>query len=116
ATDDAGRFAFTAIPAGNYSLSASKAAYVTAFYGATRVGATSGVPVADADGQRISNLSIRIVRGGVITGTVFNDAGRPWPSVSVRVQRITVGPNSEREFAPATGGGLIPSTDDRGMY
>src|SRR5262245_16554140 len=48
-TDDAGRFTFTSLPAANFSLSATKAGYVTTYYGGKRPGRGPGVPIALAD-------------------------------------------------------------------
>src|SRR5690349_14888838 len=38
ATDDKGRYLFTELPAGLYTLTAAKGAYVTTSYGATKAG------------------------------------------------------------------------------
>ncbi len=53
-TDDAGRFTFSALPASNFSLWATKPGYVTTYYGGRRPGRGPGVPIALADGQRVS--------------------------------------------------------------
>src|SRR5262245_46210560 len=44
-SDDAGRFTFERLPAGSFTITARKAAYLAAPYGARRPGRT-GVPVA----------------------------------------------------------------------
>jgi hypothetical protein len=117
-TDDNGRFAFGALPGGNYSLYASKPGYVRAHYGATRAGSTVGVPVAVTDGQTVTNLSLKMARGAVITGNVFDERGRPMSAVNVRVRRVTRGSDGTRALAAISlgmGTGLS-TTDDRGVY
>src|SRR5687768_11157506 len=52
-TDNDGRFVFVALPAGSYSLSATKVGFVPAFHGSKRPGRGPGVPVAVAEGQRV---------------------------------------------------------------
>src|ERR1700752_2108930 len=49
-TDDAGRFAFTALPADRYLLSARKPGYVTLEYGERRTGRPGG-PIVVEEGQ-----------------------------------------------------------------
>src|ERR1022692_4803862 len=50
-TDDAGRFSFTALPAGRFTIAASRPGFMTTEYGSKRVGG-SGLPVMIADGER----------------------------------------------------------------
>ena len=116
-TDDTGRFAFTDLPAGSYTLMAAKAAYVTTYYGAKRPGSTVGVPIAITDGQRAGPVALRLPRGGVITGTIADDTGRPLPGVVARLSRVTMSTSGSRTyttFSPGPFNGM--STDDRGVY
>jgi hypothetical protein len=116
-TDENGRFAFTNLPAGSYTLMAAKAAYVTTYYGAKRPGSTVGVPIALGDGQRAAPVTLRILRGGVITGTIADEAGRPLPGVVARLSRVTMSANGTRTYATSSVGSFIrTSTDDRGVY
>jgi hypothetical protein len=52
-TDDAGRFEFTALAAGNYTLVAQKPAWVPAVYGSRSPTDSQGVPIAVKNGQRV---------------------------------------------------------------
>jgi Carboxypeptidase regulatory-like domain len=113
-TDDAGRFTFTSLPAANFSVSASKAGYVTTYYGGKRPGRGPGVPIALADGQRVT-VALKMLRGAVLTGTVTDPAGRPTPAQIVAMQYQTIG--GERTLRPAAGFSTLGSgTDDRGIY
>jgi hypothetical protein len=119
ASDDAGRFTFEGLPAGHFTLTAAKPGHVTSYYGAKRPGSTVGTPLAIAQGERRADVTLRLVRGSVITGTVLNEAGRPMPSVTVRAQRVTISSNGDRTISPPTGPGATTGgdvTDDRGVY
>jgi carboxypeptidase family protein len=106
-TDDEGKFRFDALPAGSYTLSATKPGYVQTFHGSKHPGRGPGVPVALADGQQVS-VTLRIVPGAVITGTITDSRGNPAPNVQVAVIAVSAGGTSN---TPVRG-----STDDRGMY
>ena len=85
-TDDQGRFVFPDLPAGSFSLSATKIGYVPAFHGSKRPGRGPGVPIAIADGQRVA-VTLKMLAGAVITGTIIDSRGKPVsriPVVAVR--------------------------------
>src|SRR5215471_7626335 len=75
ATDDAGRFVFADLAAGNYTLVATKPGYVSATYGSKRPGRGAGVPIAVLDGQRVTDISLKMLHGGVITGAIRSPNG-----------------------------------------
>jgi uncharacterized protein (DUF2141 family) len=87
-TDDGGAFAFTNLPAGRYSVTAAKAAYVPMAYGSKRAGG-AGTPILVADAGR-AVVTVELPKGSVITGTVRDDFGRPVPGVIVSVQRMAM--------------------------
>lgn len=116
ATDDRGRFTLRALPAGHYTLTVSKPAYVTISYGARHPGRGPGLPITLTDGQALTGLSIRLPHGAVITGTVTDDFGLPVPDVMIRVMQFqTV--SGRRQLMPARLGRSVQTqTDDRGRY
>ena len=114
ATDDRGRFALPALPAGTVRLVVSKPGFVTTYYGATQPGSTVARPIALADGQKV-DVAMRIPPGAAITGTITDQSGQPMAGVGVRVQRAATSATGQRVFMPAAGA-VIPSTDDRGEY
>ncbi len=117
-TDDQGRFAFNGLTAANYSMSATKAGFVTSYYGAKKPGSTIAVPINLTDGGRVTDLVLKMLHGGAITGVVTDAKGRPAPAVSIIVQRVSVGPDGQRgapETVPRIGTTTLPS-DDRGVY
>lgn len=113
-TDDDGRFLFESLPAGRYRLRATKPAWLDATYAATRPGGP-GLSFPVADGQRITELSLRMARAGVISGRFVRPNGEPAAGVGVRVMRYVTMPGGDRTLEPA--GQMAASiTDDRGEY
>jgi Carboxypeptidase regulatory-like domain len=110
-TDDHGRFSFSAIPAGRFTLSASKPGHISVTYGQRRPGSgRPGTPIQIADGQKMA-VTLQMPRGGVISGTVLDESGEPTPGTQVRVLRYTM--QSGQRTLQQGGSG---STDDRGVY
>ena len=114
-TDEKGGFRFSNLPAGNARLAVSKPGFITTHYGARQPGATFGVPVALPEG-RTTGVTMKMPRGGVITGTVFGDDGRPMSGAPVRVLRQVVSASGERSYETYSNSALIATTDDRGVY
>lgn len=109
-TDDEGRFVFTQLPAGRYTMNASKAGYVTIAYGAKAPG-RAGTPIQLADGQKLEGRPISMPKGGVVTGIVLDEYGEPSPGTPVRALRMVIRTGEKRLESAGTG-----TTDDRGMY
>jgi uncharacterized protein (DUF2141 family) len=110
-TDDQGRFAFTALPAGRFTMTASKTGYIDTAYGAKQAG-RPGTPIQLADAQTIEKLSIRVPKGSVVTGIVVDEHGEPSPMTQVRVMRFVMR-TGEKTLQQSGQGGI---TDDRGIY
>ena len=110
-TDDAGRFTFRNVPAGRYLLTPFKNAWVGTSFGARRPG-RSGTPITIADGQQVDKLTLRMARGGVITGTVTDESGRPLARTMVTPFRY-VFQGATRTLVPS---GSTATSDDRGVY
>jgi protocatechuate 3,4-dioxygenase beta subunit len=111
ATDAEGRYEFADLPAGRYTVSASKAGYVDGSYGQTRV-REPGKPVQLGDRQAIDRVDIALSRGGVITGRVLDEFGEPIPDVMVAPVRLTYTPAGRR----AMPSGRAASTNDIGEF
>ena len=81
-----GRYEIRNLPAGRYSINASKSAYISWSYGQSHsVG--RGTSVAIADNQVVDEVDIRLPRGGVITGHITDEFGEPVPNASVALLR-----------------------------
>ncbi len=109
-TNDQGQFAFSTLPAGRFTMTASKAGYVDISYGAKRPG-RPGTPIQLAEGQKLEKANITLPKGSVVTGVVIDENGEPSPGTAVRVMRYVVR-TGERTLQSAD----QDQTDDRGMY
>jgi hypothetical protein len=110
-TDAQGRFEIRALPAGRYTLSASKGGFVTLQYGQRRPG-ESGTPLELAEGQQLDKLIVGLPRGSVLSGRVTDEFGEPVANAAVSALRYAyVG--GARRLMPA---GARDTTDDRGQY
>jgi len=90
-TDETGKFSFTELAAGTYSLSVSRAGYVTQNYGerggGLRMFGMGGTPLNLTAGQKMTELQFRMVAGGVITGRVYDRYGDPVEGAAVSAQK-----------------------------
>lgn len=109
ATDASGHFAFPKLPAGHFTLSVTKNNYLTTNFGQKRPGGP-GTTIIVTDGQAFA-ANATLIRGGVISGTVFGADGEPMPRVQVGAWRYQIS-STGRRFLQNQGA----STDDRGMY
>jgi protocatechuate 3,4-dioxygenase beta subunit len=109
-TNEMGAFEFVALPAGRFTLTASKAGYVDVPYGAKRPG-RPGTPIQLGDGQKLENANITLPKGSVLTGFVVDENGEPSPGTPVRAFRYVIR-TGERTLQQAG----QDQTDDRGQY
>jgi hypothetical protein len=114
-TGDDGRFAFRDLPSGRFTVTASKPAYPSASYGALRPN-RPGAGVFVEDGEQVSDVAITLARGGVITGTVFDEHGQPMPGVPVQPWEVRTALSGERILDSPSTGGVATMTDDRGQF
>lgn len=111
-TDAEGRFEFRELPAGRFTLTASKSGFVSVQYGQTRP-FEQGKPIELADKQALDNADISMPRGGVIAGRIVDEFGDALPDVSVTAMRLSW-TNGRRRLTPAPG--RIGQTNDLGQY
>lgn len=109
-SDTEGRFQFTELPAGRYSLGVSKNGFVTLAYGQRRP-LQPGTPLQLNDAQQLRGIEFRLPRGSVISGQILDETGDPLAGAAVRVMAYRYAQGS-RQLVPA-GSGV---TDDRGQY
>ena len=107
-SDDAGTFTFASLPAGTFQVSARKASYLAAPYGAMRPG-RAGTSIALTAGQK-ADIRITMFKGASITGMLRDSAGLPLPGIDVRV--IDVRTLTTLDTSPIE----IATTDDRGVF
>lgn len=109
-TDDQGAFDFTELPAGRYTVSASKAGFVNLSYGQRRP-LQAGTPLQLLDGQQLKAVDFKLPRGSVVAGQVLDENGEAMPGVMIRVMRYQY-LQGERRLTPVGNA----QTDDRGQY
>ena len=100
-TDGSGAFELRVRPGSSYTLTASKAGFVTG----------TASTVAPARATNSAPLEIELVRGGVIAGRAFDSLGNPLANLRIRARRVeTAGQR------PSASSQLATTTDDRGEY
>lgn len=101
ATDEEGNFKVNDVPIGSYRINAQVNGYVPA----SRESLTQRYRVGES-------VTITLVKGGVITGKVYDSAGQPLVGATVNAQRV-------RDDAGRSVGGAgfrDAMSDDRGVY
>lgn len=110
-TDTEGRYEFTELPAGRYTLTVSKTGYLTLQYGQRRP-REPGKPIDLSAGQVLDKTDVALPHGGVITGRIADEYGEPLPDATVQAMRYQyVG--GQRQLVSA---GRVAQSDDIGQF
>lgn len=109
-TDGEGRFVFSALAAGTYTVEATKPGYLPGAYGRRRHGALPQSLVL-AERERNTSVRIPIWEFVAISGAVADEAGEPMVGIMVTAHRTTFIATRRRLIPAAT-----VTTDDRGVY
>ena len=110
-TDADGKYEFTEVRAGRYTVSASKGSFVNLSYGQLRP-FDAGKPLEIRDAQTVERIDLALPRGSVVTGRILDEYGEPMPEVQVALQRYQF-MQGQRRLVPA---GRRESTDDMGEF
>ena len=110
-TNGLGRFEIKELPAGRYTLNASRAGYLGMSYGQSRPG-EPGRPIELADGQALENADFVLPHTALISGHVFDEAGEPLAGANVLTLQMRFF-NGKRRLTPVRGNAI---TDDTGQY
>jgi protocatechuate 3,4-dioxygenase beta subunit len=113
-TDAQGRFEIRELPAGRYTMTASKGGFVSLQFGQRRP-SESGTPIELADGQTLDKISIALPRGSVLGGRVTDEFGEPVANANVIAWRYAYSAGARR-LAPAPGANSRDTTDDQGQF
>ncbi len=112
-TDVDGRFEIANLPAGRYTVTASKGGFVTLQYGQRRPG-ESGNQLDLGEDEVLEKVILALPRGSVIAGRVFDEYGEPIANADVVAlqYRYLAG---ARRLVPGTGSSR-GRTDDQGSF
>jgi hypothetical protein len=104
ATDSEGNFKFDGLDSALYLFSASAPSYV--------------MPARDPDAEAVyyrlnESVSLNLIKGGVITGTVLSASGEPVVQVPVRAMLVR---DANGKAPKSLGFQMERATDDRGVY
>ena len=113
-TNSEGSYEIRDLPAGRYSIMASKGSFVTAQFGQRRP-SDPGTPIELAEGQAAEKVNFVLSRGAVITGRIVDDGGEPVAGANVQVMRFQ-SMGGTRRLVPGGSEGGTDRTDDQGQY
>ena len=116
-TDLSGRYEIADLPAGRYTVTASRAGFVTISHGQTRPN-EMGRPVELGDGQTVERINFSLPRGAAITGRIVDEYGEPVAGASVQPMQMRF-VNGRLQPAMAGGGpmlGAMFQTPDTGEF
>jgi protocatechuate 3,4-dioxygenase beta subunit len=105
-----GTYEFRGVPSGRFTMTASKARYVTLQYG-QKLPAPSGIVLDVAPGRALERIDVALARAAAIAGRITDELGDPLERASVAAMRIGY---SERGRELVTVSSAI--TNDAGEY
>ena len=113
-SDEQGRFTFSDLPTGSFTLTGNKPGYVTTYFGSRRPWRGPGAPIRLEPGQQRRDVVLKLVRGAVVSGVVIDPTGQPQTGMRVMAleNRLV---NGEPTWTGVQSGPVMP-TDDRGEY
>jgi len=111
-TDESGRFNFTGVAAGRYSVSALAPGYASPED--TSLGVL-GKTLNIAEGEKVDNVDFEIRRGGVIAGRVKDSQGRPVIEETITLSKRDRNNQPQNYFTYSPNFDMY-RTDDRGVY
>jgi hypothetical protein len=116
-TDDDGMFGFQGVPAGRYMVWATKSAWVSAWYGSKRPGDSTGaMSIVIVGSQSIKNMTLKMVKGAAITGTLTDASGQPLPGAQASVMQSKIDFQRGLRTFVSVGAPELGVADNRGVY
>ncbi len=109
-TDSQGRYQIGGLPTGTYLVAPRAPAHTPE---SKFLGLDSAIKITLDEGEAREKVDFALVRGGVITGRVTDEDGRPQIGRTVRLMEL-IDQDKHRETPELYGRGL--ETDDRGIY
>lgn len=114
-TDSRGEYELRNLKAGKYYLHATRNGYLRQGYSSKTLSGSGrrqrGTPLSITSGQVLDSIEFKLIRGGVVEGTVVDQYNEPLSRVSVTLSSYqSIG--GERKLFPAS----RAQTDDRGRF
>jgi hypothetical protein len=110
-TDAQGRYEFRDLPAGRFTVSASKSGFVTMQFGQSRP-FEPGRPIELVDAQVMDKADMALPRGSVLSGRIVDEFGDPVAEADVTAMRMQY-QNGKRRLTPS---GRNATTNDLGQF
>ena len=110
-TDERGRFAFASVDPGTYKVMFSGTGYAKQDYGQRTIGA-GGVPLTLAPGQAKTDIVMRMMAVGALSGRIRDALGQPVAGVPVQLFRFTYDDTGKKAVQRVT----TARTNDLGDY
>jgi hypothetical protein len=111
-TDEDGRYEFTDLPAGRFTLRVSRGGYLQLAYGQHRP-REAAKPLQLRDAEVLEHVDLALPRMAIISGRVLDDAGDPMEGVNVHAAR-SMFRDGQRRLVPV--GRPQNRTDDDGEF
>jgi len=108
-TGSDGRYTFTDLPAGAYTVSATRTGFAAMAYGQGR--SLAGTPVTVAAGQHVGNIDFSLAPGGAIAGRILDEDGSPFAGALVEALVTRSEAGADTLFSVSSS-----QTDDRGEF
>ena len=105
-----GEYEIRELPAGRYTITASRGGYLRAEYGQRHYG-EPGTPVDVADGAILESVDFAMERAGIVSGRVIDELGEPVANAQVWLQQMRFY-EGRRKLVPLASA----RTDDTGLY
>lgn len=114
-TDSRGEYELRNLEAGKYLLRATRNGYLRQVYGRKTSSGSGrrqrGTPLSLASGQVLDSIDFKMIRGGVVEGTVVDQHNEPRSRVSVRLSSYESSGGESKLFPVGRA-----ETDDRGRF
>jgi protocatechuate 3,4-dioxygenase beta subunit len=105
-----GEYEVTELPAGRFTISATRGGYLSAQYG-QRANGDDGTPIEVADGATLEKIDLAMERAGTVSGRLTDEAGEPVSGAVVWIHQMQFF-HGRRQYVPQTSA----QTDDTGQY
>lgn len=109
-TDEEGRFTINGLAAGTYYIATASPVFISA---SDALDWRRGKQINLAEGETIDDVTIPLVRGGVITGRVTDSDGRPLTGERVTLHQLDEKGQTRPVYLPNI---MTLEIDDRGIY